>query len=34
MKTFESVNAFAVTLEPLGGNDAPTLDQMYVMAGV
>lgn len=34
MKTFETVNAFAVTLEPLGGKESPTLDQMYVFAGV
>lgn len=34
MKNFTRANAFAVTLEPKGGSVSPTLDQMYVMAGV
>lgn len=34
MKSFGTANAFAVTLEPAGGSAVPTLDQMYVMAGV
>lgn len=34
MKAFPTADAFAVTLEPAGGSTAPTLEQMYVMAGV
>jgi anti-sigma-K factor RskA len=28
------VTAFAVTLEPRGGSESPTLEQMYVLGGV
>jgi anti-sigma-K factor RskA len=31
MKGFETAEAFAITLEPEGGSDAPTLDKMYVL---
>ncbi len=31
MKGFETAEAFAITLEPQGGSDAPTLDKMYVL---
>jgi anti-sigma-K factor RskA len=34
MKTIMAADAFAVTLEPMGGSVAPTLEQLYVMAGV
>jgi hypothetical protein len=30
----EHPQAFAVTLEPKGGSQAPTLDQMYVVGAV
>lgn len=31
MKGFETAEAFAITLEPQGGSDSPTLDKMYVL---
>ncbi len=31
---FESPQAFAVTLEPAGGSETPTLDQMYIVGNV
>ena len=31
MKAFETAEAFAITLEPAGGSENPTLDKMYVM---
>jgi anti-sigma-K factor RskA len=31
MKAFEKAEAFAVTLEPLGGSESPTLDKMIVL---
>ncbi len=31
MKAFDTVNAFAVTIEPLGGSPTPTLDKMVVL---
>lgn len=34
MKTIMAADAFAVTLEPMGGSPVPTLEQLYVMAGV
>lgn len=34
MKTIQSADAFAVTLEPRGGSIQPTLDQMYLYAPV
>lgn len=34
MKSIENASAFAVTLEPRGGSEAPTLDAMYVKGAV
>lgn len=34
MKHISEADAFAVTLEPVGGSVAPTLEQLYVFAGV
>lgn len=34
MKQIQSASAFAITLEPLGGRPAPTMDAMYVIGNV
>lgn len=34
MKLIHEADAFAVTLEPMGGSVSPTLQQLYVMGGV
>lgn len=34
MKNMNAAQAFAITLEPKGGSVSPTLEEMYVMAGV
>ena len=34
MKNVQNATAFAITLEPLGGKPAPTMDKMYVMGAV
>ena len=34
MKQIQGATAFAITLEPLGGKPAPTMDAMYVLGGV
>lgn len=34
LKSFPEAHAFAVTLEPAGGSTVPSLDQLFVMAGV
>jgi hypothetical protein len=34
MKHISEADAFAVTLEPVGGSVAPTLELLYVYAGV
>ena len=34
MKNIESPQAFAITVEPKGGSESPTLEQMVVAANV
>lgn len=34
MKQVQNAQAFAITLEPLGGRPAPTMDKMYVLGNV
>lgn len=34
MKNISNASAFAITLEPKGGSEAPTMDAMYVMGAV
>lgn len=34
MKRITEADAFAVTLEPVGGSETPTLEQLYVVGGV
>ena len=31
MKGFYTAEAFAITLEPAGGSESPTVEQMYVL---